>query len=207
MDTWKNSFCLFVSLVGDGHVVLRQALFPVSAGEHVQTHDHVAGRCGPGVSSVLGALRGWVTETQPSSARQINWPFTLWVVVLHVSPQFMERRSRPSSSSPWRRSRPTKGRTLWPTRLGCSSPCSTRWLAGTSETFETRRQVCLQAACNGKTSQMFFRCSSAFIWFCWKLFVSSALMFVLVYFCGNWIFISWTKCFFYRNYTAVTKCK
>lgn len=52
--------CVFVftRVAGDGDVVLRQALLPVSAGEHVQTNGHAEGRRGPGVYPVPGALRG-----------------------------------------------------------------------------------------------------------------------------------------------------
>lgn len=39
-------------------MVLRQALFPLSVGEHVKTHGHAEGCCGTGVYSVPGALRG-----------------------------------------------------------------------------------------------------------------------------------------------------
>lgn len=56
-----NLFCLCVA--GDGHMVLRQALFPVPAGEHVQTHGHAEGHRGAGVHSVPGALRGWAAVT------------------------------------------------------------------------------------------------------------------------------------------------
>lgn len=47
-----------VCAAGDGHMVLCQALFPLSAGEHVQTHGHAEGCCDTGVYSVPGALRG-----------------------------------------------------------------------------------------------------------------------------------------------------
>lgn len=65
-----NLFCLCVA--GDGHMVLRQALFPVPAGEHVQTHGHAEGHRGTGVHSVPGALRGWaaVTNTPAEISRE-----------------------------------------------------------------------------------------------------------------------------------------
>lgn len=65
-----NLFCLCVA--GDGHMVLRQALFPVPAGEHVQTHGHAEGHRGAGVHSVPGALRGWaaVTNTPAEISRE-----------------------------------------------------------------------------------------------------------------------------------------
>lgn len=60
--------CLFLShhlffVVGDRHVVLRQALFPVSVGEHGQTHGRASGLCDKGVYSVSGAMWGWAAVT------------------------------------------------------------------------------------------------------------------------------------------------
>ena len=69
--------CVCVCVAGDGHMVLRQAMFPVSVGEHVQTHGHAAGRCGSGVHSVPGALRGWAalthTHTQVLVSLHFYW--------------------------------------------------------------------------------------------------------------------------------------
>ena len=51
---------LVVFVAGDGHMVLRQALLPESAGEHGQTHDHAERHRGAGVHPLPGALRGLV---------------------------------------------------------------------------------------------------------------------------------------------------